>query len=268
MSFVLGVFASPPAGSSTPSRPSPPPRAALLRALDLVDDGSWTFEIGRPETGATCALVEESEGGQAVWRVHLPLLRSPTSAHDLLPALVGALGSCGAWLAEVDEVGAVDEGDGRSPPSADELIAAWQRAHDDACRELQRACLEQGLPPPPHLPRAELERLHGWLVAIAPLPDVARPILGLDPADGRPTRLAVGLPDDDRGLLRVPPVHAVLRNIAGETRVFPLTALPAPGPDGFVHVDLARLTLDDGEPLGRTRVVSPVEIVDEEALAS
>lgn len=262
MSFVLEAFAGEP---SAPGGPHPPPRAELLKALGLDDDGSFSFEIGRPETGATCVLVEEPEAGQVVWRVHVPLVRSPTSAHDLLPPLVHALGTIGAWL---------DQPRGRAQTqerrSAAELITAWTAAHEEACRELQRTCAEQGLPPPPHLPREELARLHGWLVAIAPRDDVAQPILGLDPADGRPTRLAVGLPDQDRGVVRVPPVHAVLKNVDGETRVFPMSALPAPGPDGFIVVDLAalrlELRLDDGQPLGPTRVVSPVEIVDDESL--
>jgi hypothetical protein len=261
-SFVLGVFGEADA----------PQRQGLLRALDVEDDGSLTFEIGRAETGATCALVHEGgadAGEVGSWTVHLPLVRSPTSAHDILPPLVEALRSIGAGLDVIGEInGVTPRARSSVRRSADELIAAWTHAHVEACQQLARVCAAQDLPPPPHLPGEELARLHAWLVAIAALPDVAKPILGLDPADGRPALLAVGLPDEGAGRLRVPPVHVVLKNLGRVTRMFPTSALGAPDADGFFAVDLETLALEGGEPITGLRVVSPVEIVDDEALGA
>lgn len=248
MSLVLRVIV-PPATA----------RRALLEAVGLEDDGGAAFELGRPETGATCLLLNDPDDPR-IWEVHLPLMRSPTSAADLLPALAAGLAGVGGGLA-IEGERILDRG---------ELLEVWGAAHVDACRALARICVEQGAPPPPHLPREALERLHGWLVAVAPLGDVAQPILGLDPGDGSRARLAVGLPDGP-GVIRLPPVDDVLVNIDDVTRVVPREAFGPPRDDGFVVVDLDGLGEPDrklfaSHPPLAARVISCVEIVDEESL--
>ncbi len=215
-------------------------RERLLSSLGLDDDGSASQEIGRPETGATCLLVDD--GG--VFRLHLPLLRTPTAARDLLPTLVRA----------ADDAGGVWVG-----PIPGDPIAVWDALHEQACRELDPAEI------PPHLPRAALLDLHAWLLKIALTPGAAGPLLAIDP----PTRVVVGLPPAGPALL---PPFDVLANVdvagAGETRVFPVSRFGAPREDGFVAVeDAARVDLSGGEPLGEVRIVTPVEIVDDESLA-
>lgn len=194
-------------------------RDAVLAALSLEDDGSRTFEIGRAATGATCVLVDDGPEG---WHLLIPLMRSPTSAHDLLPPIAASIA-----------VGLPDRA-----LNAEELVALWQNKHVEACRELMALCEAQGSPPPPHLPRAQLDRLHGWLVARA-----GQPIVGVDFQEGGPVILAV--PDGDA--LAGTEGFGVLRDVDGVTQLF----LPEGG-----SVDLAR-----------ARIVTPVEIVDTEALS-
>ena len=199
-------------------------RKDVLGALGLDDDGSLTFEIGRPETGATCALVDEA--GRLL--VHLPLLRAPWSARDLVPTLVDA---------------------GLQP----DALALWDRAHGDACRESARAYAAEGLPVPAHMARADLDRLHETLLALAARPEAAGPILALDRKDGSASRAFVVL----RGPAWVPPVDALLVH----DRIFAHHARD------FVEVDPADLALEDGEPFADARVVTPVELLDAESLA-
>ena len=218
------------------------PRAAVLAALGLDDDGSATFELGRPATGATCLLVDNAGS----FTLHLPLLRTPTSARDLLPPAIAAAASLGArWVG----------------PGDDDPLASWDAQHKVACAQAAR----DG-PLPPHLPREALDRLHAWLLAVAATRDAAGPILVLHGDDT--TRLAVGLPDGGVALLA--PVGCVLAHVGDETRVFPAARFGAASADGFIHVDvdaLDRGELHGGEPLGGVRVATPVEIVDDESLA-
>lgn len=197
--------------------PKVPRRDAILAALSLEDDGSRTFEIGRVDTGATCVLVDDAEEG---WHLLLPLLRAPSSARDLLPAVASAI-----------PLGLADK-----PLSIDELLALWDMHHREACRELIAMCEAQGSPPPPHLPRAELDALHGWLVARK-----GKPVLGIDFQEGGPVVLAV--PEGDELAAHV----ATLRDVDGVTRLF------LPGDE-------------EGLSLARARIVTPVEIVDVESL--
>jgi hypothetical protein len=212
MSLVLTLH--PPAGDERARR------NAILSALALDDDGGRTFEIGRADTGATCVLVDDGGDG---WHLLIPLMRSPTSARDLLPPIAAAIA-----------LGLPDR-----PLPVDELIALWDDQHRAACRDLMAMCEAQGSPPPPHIPREQLERLHGWLVARR-----GTPILGVDFQDGGPVLLAV--PDGDP--LAGTPGFSVLRDVDGVTRLF----VP-----------------EEPEPRGleRARIVTPVEIVDSEALA-
>jgi hypothetical protein len=164
-------------------------RRELTAALG-VDDGEG--ELGRAETGATCALVDGARGVE-IW---LPVVRAPWSARDLLPTLVDAAQRLGRRF------------------HVDDPLAAWDEAHARTCGELGRACAAQDLPPPPYLPAAELARLHALLIESAappPGPPVVRPIWVLDPADGTPARPAVRLPRvDEAAQVRLPAVgHAL-----------------------------------------------------------
>src|SRR5438045_2840121 len=53
------------------SRSTAVSREDLLLALGLDDDGSPTWELGRPETGATALIVDDN----GRFRLHVPLLR-------------------------------------------------------------------------------------------------------------------------------------------------------------------------------------------------
>lgn len=218
--------------------PSSPRRDAVLAALALEDDGAKTFEIGRPDTGATCVLVDDPEGFHLI----VPLIRSPTSARDLIPP-VAAVISLGLT----------------APLPVDEVIALWDHRHADACRELMAMCAAQGSPPPPYLPRSELDNLHGWLVALHGRDDVAGPILAVDFQAGEPVTLAVALPP--AGTL--PPVPGVFYDVEGETRLFVLEA----GDPREAAQLRPLLRAREGLSLARARIVSPVEIVDTESLA-
>ncbi len=229
MSLVLTLH--PPPGTESARR------NAVLSALSLEDDGGRTFEIGRAETGATCLLVDDGADG---WHLLIPLMRSPTSANDLLPPIAAAIA-----------VGLPDR-----PLPTDELVALWQGKHVEACRELMALCQAQGSPPPPHLPRAQLERLHGWLVARA-----GKPILGVDFQQGGPVILAV--PDSDA--LAGTAGFAVLRDVDGATRLF-LHA--GDDDDDDDNDDNDNDDAREGRSLARARIVTPVEIVDTESLAS
>ena len=217
--------------------PSSPRRDAVLAALALDDDGAKTFEIGRPATGATCVLIDDTNG----WQLLVPLLRTPTSAQDLIPA-VAVLVPLGLT----------------SPLPIAELIAVWEARHRAACQERMATCASLGAPPP-HLPRAELLNLHGWLLALSGRDDVAGPILAVDFQNGDPVTLAVVLPAAGS----IPPVPAVLSIHDGEARLFVLQ----PGDPRDAALLRAHLQEREGLPLGRARIVTPVEIVDSESLA-
>lgn len=219
MSLVLTLH--PPLGTERARR------NAVLSALSLEDDGSRTFEIGRADTGATCLVVDDATDG---WHLLIPLVRSPTSARDLLPAIAAAI-----------PTGLPDR-----PLSATELLALWDEKHREACRELIALCEAQGSPPPPHLPREQLERLHGWLVARK-----GKPIVGVDFQDGSPVVLAV--PDGDE--LAGVEGFGVLRDVDGVTRLFGTTTIDVEAHEG-----------NEGRSIARARIVTPVEIVDSEAL--
>lgn len=220
--------------------PSPPRRDAVLAALALEDDGAKTFEIGRPATGATCVLVDEPTGFQLI----VPLIRTPTSAQDLIPP-----------IAAVIPLGL------EGPLPLDEVISLWEARHRDACRELMAMCAAQGSPPPPYLPRAELEHLHGWLLALHGRDDVAGPILAVDFQAGDPVTLAVALPPTGT----LPPVPAVFHDVDGETRLFVLEE--SDPRDAAALRSLLAAADRDSLSLARARIVSPVEIVDTESLA-
>ena len=217
-----------------------PERSRLLAALRIDDDGSPTFEIGRPDTGATALLVDDA--------VHLPLLRSPTSARDLLPTIVLSTSSLGSWHCI-----------GRSTDEAP--LDAWDALHREACR----AAVE--VEPLPHLPLEALVRLHGWLLAVARTPGAAGPVLALH--DGTTTEPCVTLPP--RAAL-VPPVPAVLVERDGRLWRHAFADVARLGTlrdDGFLELATdVRDRLGPGAPIaGDVRVIAPVEIVDDESIA-
>jgi len=225
-------------------------RARVLSALSVDDDGSFVFEMGRPETGATCVLVDE--GSELA--VIVPLVRSPSSAVDLLPSLAASLAAIGGGLS--------GPGDHRVLTS-DELVALWTQAHNAACREITEASRVGDAPPPPNLPRARLDELHRFLLVLGEKREAAQPILGLVERGSGITRLAVGLPQRS-GTILAPPVDVFLWTVDDETWV-----LPAQGEvtaEGLLRVDLDAIDPKGFPPLADTRIVSPVEIIDTEAL--
>jgi hypothetical protein len=244
-------------------------RDALADAFEIAADeeisGSAIWEIGRIETGATCAIVDEN--GQ--FFVHVPLMRSPTLARDLLPTVHHNARKAGAAIVVPDD---------NTPLSVDDLLALWDREHHKAVHQLVQLCAAQGLPPPPHLPRADLDALHGWLLASYGTAGVPHPILALDPANGEPAIVVVRLPrPEEITRVKLPGVHAVLADLENardieEPAVFPVTALGGVvGEGGFLEVDTQaardRLRDVEGIPLARYRVITPVEIVDDESFS-
>lgn len=224
MSLTLRLFPPIPAPSTAVSAR----RDAILRAFDLVDDGSTTFEIGRPATGATCVLVSaDGAAGRDGFHLVIPLMRTPTSARDLIPACAAAV-----------PMAPLDGGDrGDAPWRDSELVALWDERHAAACRELMAMCEAQGSPPPPHLPLRHLEQLHALLLARN-----GKAILGVDFQDGGAVTLAVPAGDDA-------PLHVVPGRVVEV--------------DG---VAVLRVAGHEDRSLARARLVTPVEIVDVESL--
>jgi hypothetical protein len=258
-------------------------RDAVLAALGLEDDGATTFEIGRPATGATCVLVDLSPGlrpppaesrvnsttakaaqafgwqsgrvavsrcapgeDRPTWRLIVPVIRTPTSAEDLIPPVAAAI-----------PLGL------QEPLPVEALLALWHDRHVDACRRLMAMCASQGSPPPPFLPRADLLLLHRWLLALDEKmrlgDDVAAPILGVDFKDGSPVSLVVAVPKSGS----LPPVPAVVHDVDGATRLF---VLNDDDPRDDAALLRMRLIGRDHRSLAGARIVSPVEIVDAESL--
>jgi hypothetical protein len=251
--------------------PPETPRSALLGALGLEDDhgavpAHLPIELGRAATGSTAILVPDDVPGR--FSLTVPLVRAPWSGPELLPSIAAAAASLGGRL---------------DPPDA---LAQWTAARAYALRELAALCESQGAPLPPFLPRAHLDALHQWLLAIdhaPPGPALSHTVFCLDPRDGGPVRLAVRLPRAaETTRARLPPVGGVLADL-DELRtpeapaLFSIEVLAAFGRDahGFVDVDVAeaRAALraaaarGEGEQLSQARFVSPVEIIDLEGLA-
>jgi hypothetical protein len=222
-------------------------RNRLLLALGLLDDGSATAELGRPETGATALLVDDGSASRVRLRLHVPLLRSPTSALDLLPTAMAAAASLdAAWI---------------HPARPDlDALAAWMDLHREACRAAHSASVVGGMTEVlPHLPRADLDALHGWLLAIARTDRALAPVVALVDDDGNafPSLYLESPPAP--GDLAAPLAFAI-----ADGRVWPITDLGNTRADGFVEVE--RALASPGEPIGQRRVVSAVEIVDDESL--
>ena len=292
-----------------------PTRSSIADAFDMPDDVARppTFELGRPASGATFLIrrmtdeepIAHGDVDKQVqltrWRIEIPLLRSPTSARDLIPGIVHGARALGASLIPImqdDVQGGVHDDvsgpraarrrlraaiDARSDDAVLQLIDLWDAAHRAHTRHVTRLCDEEGSPRPPSMPRAQLERLHGWLLALADARDDPRRPLpayihGLDARDGSPARTAVRIPRE-AAHCRLPAAHFVLWDtVAGRDPeepaawrfddVLPLTTRSE---DGFYVLALdARLTealaTQASESLERFHFVAPVEIVDEESM--
>ncbi len=237
-------------------------RSALHAALGLAPDPNppAVCEIGRPATGATCALVHDADG----FSIEIPTLRAPWSGADLLPTVTDAVRRLGGSCAPAD------------------ALDAWHRQRAVDLAELRRLCAEQGAPPPPTLDAGALAALHGWLVAEAgDGPAVALPVFVFDAKDGSPCLLATRLPHPrEAALVRLLPVGHVLCDLDARPdggdeapRLYPLACIPCThDARGYPVVDvaLARCALKDApsEALDRFRLASPVEVVERESIAS
>ncbi len=255
-----------------PAERADPDPAAVARAFGVPDDGSAGFEVGRAETGAACLVTRDPalpsndapEGRRSTpWRLVVPTLRAPWSARDLLPACAAAAGSLdGSWgpLEGTDEL---------------DLLNAWDEAHAREVRALALTCEATGTTPPPFRDVGTLGEVHRWLIAIAeqePERDLFVPahIHALDPADGGPTLFAARFPQEGERAF-VPLLDGVLFDPTGGEGGVERPLLYARGvlPEGTVlDVDAARerLMAAEGEGIGRYRLVTPVEVLDEESL--
>lgn len=244
---------------------------AIAGAFGVPQDGADAFEIGRAETGAACMVArdpalpapEAPPGRRATdWRLVVPTLRAPWSARDLLPACAHAAALLGGTWGPVEGSDELD------------LLNAWDEAHAREVSALAVTCEATGVPPPPFRDVATLGAVHRWLVAIAEQePDaglfVPAHIHALDPTDGGPTLFAVRFPQEAERAL-VPLVDGVLHDPTGgaggieRPLLYPRGLLPG---DAIVDVEEARAVLAEaeGEPIGRFRFVTPVEVLDEES---
>jgi hypothetical protein len=276
-----------------------PDRTSLARAFDVDDDekkASPVFELGRPETGSTCVLAESFDVGSTSdldaprppsgwittpWILEIPLLRAPWLARDLLPAGAAAAAAIDAVLV-----------DGRGALLLDgpALIAAWDEAHAAGVQELRARCEETAAPPPPLLPRAELDAVHAWLIALARAsstdPRVPPFLHGLDPKDGTAAIVAARVPVE-RAEARLPPFPLLVdvdayhggdaagaaRPAVEAPRLYAFDDVAAGAPvdaEGLAHVLLdarwrARVQAAPSDDIARYRFVAPVEIVDAES---